>query len=136
MSQENVEIVRRVFATIGDSQPDDLRDDVLAELFDSEVEWVPVPQGLLAGASYQGYEGIRRFAGDFVATWDELRVETLEFRDFGDKVAVQIRMRGRMHGLELDEAWSGLYTLRNGRIMRVQGFASPEGALRAAGLSE
>jgi ketosteroid isomerase-like protein len=136
MSQENVAIVRRVFETIGDSRPEDLRDDVLAELFDPEVEWVPVPQGLLAGASYEGYEGIRRFALDFFAAWDELRVEPLEFRDLGDQVAVQMRMRGRMHELELDEAWSGLYTLRSGRVMRVQGFASREGALEAAGLSE
>ena len=136
MSQENVEIVRRIFDTIGESQPDDLSDDVLAQLFEPDVEWVPVPQGVLAGARYQGYEGIRRFAADFFAAWDELRVEPQEFREVGDQVAVLMRMRGRMHELELDEAWSGLYTIRNGRISRIQGFASTRGALEAAGLAE
>ena len=41
-----------------------------------------------------------------------------------------------MHELELGEAWSALYTLRNGRVVRVQGFTTREGALEAAGLSE
>jgi hypothetical protein len=45
-------------------------------------------------------------------------------------------VKGRMHELEIDEVWSHLYTLRNGRVVRVQSFASREGALEAAGLSE
>jgi len=95
-----------------------------------------VPQGVLAGSQYHGYEGIRRFAADFFAAWDDLRVEPQEFREAEDQVAVVLRMQGRLHQLELDEIWSGLYTLRDGRIVRVQAFATPNGALEATGLSE
>ena len=136
MSQENVEIVRRVFDTVGESQPEDSSDDLLAGLFEPDVEWVPIPQGLLAGSTYRGYEGIRRFSAEFVAAWGELRVEPEEFREVGDRVVVLLRLRGRMHELELDEAWSALYTLRNGRVVQVQGFANRDSALEAAGLSE
>jgi ketosteroid isomerase-like protein len=136
MSEESVEIVRRAFDTLRESQPDELTDDALRGVFDPEVEWVPVPQGLLAGSQYHGYEGIRRFAADFFAAWDDLRVEPQEFRESDGRVVVVLRMQGQMHELELDEVWSGLFTLRDGRVIRVQGFASPDGALEAAGPSE
>ena len=42
-------------------------------------------------------------------------------------------MKGRTRDLEVDEMWSSLSTIRDGRIVRVQGFASPEGALEAGG---
>jgi hypothetical protein len=39
---------------------------------------------------------------------------------------------GRMRGMELDELSSVLFTLREGRIVRMDVFASREGALEAA----
>jgi ketosteroid isomerase-like protein len=132
MSHENIEIVRRLLARSGDGE--DLTDDALAEFFDPGVEWVPIPQGVLAGRHYRGFEGIRRFWADFVAAWDEISVDPQEFRESGDRVVAQVRIRGRMRELEIDELWSSLYTFRGERIVRVQGFASPEGAVEAAGL--
>jgi len=35
---ENVEVVRRVLDRFGDSQPEDLTDEALREMFDPEVE--------------------------------------------------------------------------------------------------
>ncbi len=133
MSRENVEIVRR-FIGSGDRQPEELTDDFLNEFFDPDVEWLPIPQGVLAGSRYVGFEGIRRFWTDFFAAWDELVVEPREFREAGDFVVGVARMRGRMHELEIDELWSAVFTLREGRILRVQAFASRDGALKAAGL--
>jgi ketosteroid isomerase-like protein len=133
MSRENVEIVRR-FIGSGDRQPEELTDDFLNEFFDPDVEWLPIPQGVLAGSRYVGFEGIRRFWTDFFAAWDELVVEPQEFREAGDLVVGVARMRGRLHELEIDELWSAVFTLREGRILRVQAFASRDGALKAAGL--
>jgi ketosteroid isomerase-like protein len=145
MSGENVEIARRVFAHLvglaGSVGPEEieaqLTDAALEELCDPEVEWVPVPQGLLTGGSYVGYEGIRRFSADFFSAWDEFVAEPKEFRDVGnDRVVVSMRVRGRMHELEIDEVWSAIWTLRNGRIVRSQAFTSEDGALEASGLRE
>jgi hypothetical protein len=47
-----------------------------------------------------------------------------------------MRLSGRTNDLEVDEARSSLLTLRDGRIVRIEPFASKEGALEAAGLSE
>jgi ketosteroid isomerase-like protein len=86
MSQENVEMVRRFFAAFGNRQAEDLTDDALKQFFDSEVEWIPIPQGVLAGNRNPGFEGIRRFRADFIAAWDELSVEPQEFREARDLV--------------------------------------------------
>jgi hypothetical protein len=41
-----------------------------------------------------------------------------------------------MHDLEIDEVFSNLFTLRNGRVVQIQNFGSRDGALEAAGLPE
>ena len=134
MSQENIEIARR-FVSLGERRPEDLTDDLLKQFFDPDVEWIPLPQGVLAGNTYVGFDGIRRFSIDFFAAWDELVVEPQEFRDEGDLVVAVMRMRGRMHELEIDEMWSGLFTFHNGRIIRVEAFSNPHEALEAAGFA-
>jgi ketosteroid isomerase-like protein len=143
MSEENVDVVRRAVAFFvgrGVIEPDQIAnrmpDSALREFFDPEFELVPLAQGLLSGNTYKGYEGIRRFWGDFFSTWDEFRSEPLEFVDVDPQVVVVLRMRGRMHDLEVDEVWSQLWTFRNGKSLRVQAFSSREGALEAAGLRE
>jgi ketosteroid isomerase-like protein len=144
MSRENVEVVRRALAFFGGLgghiEPDEiaerLPDAALEEFLDPEAELVPISQGLLGGNRYKGYEGIRRFWADFFSAWDEFRADPQEFLEAGAQVVVVLRMSARMHELEIDEIWSQLWTLRNGRVVRLQAFANAEGALEAAGLSE
>jgi ketosteroid isomerase-like protein len=134
MAEGSAEVVRRFF-TLDEVEVGAMTDEALGELFDPQVEWVPLPQGVLAGNSYVGFDGIRRFWRDFFGIWDKLLVEPQEIREVGDRVAVVMRMRGKLHELEIDELWSSLFTLRAGRIARVQSFATPEGAHQAAGRS-
>jgi ketosteroid isomerase-like protein len=47
-----------------------------------------------------------------------------------------MRMTARTKGLEVDEVWSSLSTLRDGKIVRVQGFTNHDGALKAAALRD
>jgi ketosteroid isomerase-like protein len=131
VSRENVEVVRRTFE-IG------VRDvDAWLELFDPAVEWLPAPQSPQAGGTYRGYEGVRRLWEDLFSTWDEYAVEAQEFQDLGDQVVVVTRIRARSaRGVELNEVWSGLYTLRAGKIIRFQGFSDRARALGAAGRSD
>jgi ketosteroid isomerase-like protein len=121
-------------------QPDEIvdrmPDSVLQGFLDPEVELIPIAEGLLSGNTYKGYEGIRRFWSDFFSAWDEFHAEPQVFLDADPQVVVVLRMRGRMHELEVDEVWSQLLTFRNGRVLRLQAFSSPGGALEAAGLRE
>jgi ketosteroid isomerase-like protein len=139
MSEENVDLVRRLYAELaseGSSRDFEKRlsDEALSRVLDPQVEWLPVPDSVLAVDSYRGFEGVRRFWGEFVSAWESYRVEPLRFDHAGDQVAVVVHIVGRTHELEVDETRSSLLTVRDGRVVRVESFADPEGAHEAAGL--
>jgi ketosteroid isomerase-like protein len=139
VSRENVELVRRFYRELAGEGPtrefeQRLTDEALGHFLDPGIEWVPVAHSLLAAESYRGFDGVRRFWGEFLSTWATYKVEPLSFRDAGDQVAVVVHIVGRTHELEVDETRSSLLTVRDGRVVRVQSFADPEGAREAAGL--
>src|SRR5919201_5955921 len=138
VSRENVELVRRLYAELASEGATQefvqrLTDDALSRFLDPDVEWVPVTHSVLAVDSYRGFDGVRRFWGEFLSTWDSYRVEPLSFYDAGDQVAVVVHIVGRTHELAVDETRSSLLTVRDGRVVRVLSFADPEGARDAAG---
>ena len=138
VSEENIELVRRLYAELASERStrefeQRLTDDALGRFLDSEIEWVPVSHSLLAVDSYRGFDGVRRFWGEFLSTWESYRFEPLRFYDAGDQVGVVVRIVGRAHELEVEETRSSLLTIRDGRVVHVQSFANPEGAPEAAG---
>jgi ketosteroid isomerase-like protein len=138
VSQQNVELVRRFYAELaspGSAHDFEQRmtDEALGAFLDPGIEWVPPPESLLALDSYRGFDGTRRMWGEFLSAWEDYRVETLDFHDAGDRVAVVVRIVGRTHGVEVDETRSSLLTIRDGRVIRVQAFTDPEAARKAAG---
>ena len=141
MSQENVELVRRLYAELtsgGSAQEFEQRltDEALSAFLDPGIEWVPVRDSLLVVDRYRGFDGVRQFWSEFVSAWDEYGVEPLRFYDDGDQVAVVVHIVGRTHGVEIDQTRSSLLTIRDGRVIRVESFADPDGAREAAGLRE
>jgi ketosteroid isomerase-like protein len=138
VSDENVELVRAFYAELaseGSTREFEQRltDEALGRFLDPRIEWIPVPDSVLAVDRYRGFEGVRRFWGEFLSAWESYRVEPLRLDDFGDRVAVVVHIVGRTHELEVDETRSSLLTIRDGRVVRVQSFADPEGAREAAG---
>jgi ketosteroid isomerase-like protein len=139
MSQENVELVRRLYAQLasGGSAREleqRLTDDALSAFVDPGIEWVPVNHSLFADDSYRGFHGVRRFWSEFLSAWDEYRVEPQRFHAARDQVAVVVHIVGRTHELEVDQTQSSLLTIRAGKVIRVEAFGDPEGAREAAGL--
>jgi len=138
MSQENVDVVRRLFAALQSVDPGNVerRLDGVREIFDPEIEWVAAPHSLLSSEEYRGFDGVRRFWTQFLSAWDDYGVEVEELIDAGDQVVAVMRLSGRSNELEVGEGRSSLLTLRDGRIVRIQPFASKDDALEAAGLAE
>jgi ketosteroid isomerase-like protein len=130
MSEENVEIVRRAFAYevygVGD------RAEAEA-IFDPNFVMNPTEEGL----SY-GLDAMQSKWERWTGAWDELEVTAEEFIDAGDRVLVTAyhRGRGRGSGLEVGTRFYELYTLRDGKVVRVDEFTDRPEALEAAGLSE
>jgi ketosteroid isomerase-like protein len=133
MSQENVEIVQRSLEAIN-------RGDVEGALSyaDPDGELHSAIVGAAEGNVYRGHDGFRRWYADVMQSFEELTTELTEFRDLGEVVVAfgHIRARGRESGLELDTATGWVFTVRNGKVVRAQGYLNREDALKAAGLRE
>src|SRR6266545_2705094 len=132
MSEENVEIVRRMYEAIG-------RDDWEGAFRDvhPDAEWETDPRVPNAGI-YRGREEIQRFFEDQAAPFEESAIEPEEFFAQGDHVVAFVRVRRRPKGstAEVEYRIGTLWTVRNGEIVRGQGFAERQKALEAAGLRE
>jgi ketosteroid isomerase-like protein len=130
MSEENVETVRRAFAY----EMYGLGDRAEAEaIFDSYVVMNPTEEG----PSY-GLDAIRDNFEHWKVAWEELDVTIEELIDAGDRVFLTAhhRGRGRGSGVEVDTRLYSVYTLREGKVVRVDEYADRAEALEAAGLSE
>ncbi len=133
MSQENVEIVRQC-----SERWNRLAWDGVAELVDPSVEQHGAVGGIDEGRILRGLDEIRRDYEAVEQTWDEHRIEPQEFIDAGDRVVVFLReyQRGKMSGIELTVDTAIIFGLRNGRIVRIQGYMNRAEALKAVGLPE
>jgi ketosteroid isomerase-like protein len=137
MSQENVEIVRRLYraAEQGDwwAHP---------EAFDPEVRSARVmsPDADAAGLSgeWQGLDGLIENIRLWLSAWSDFRSQPERFIEAGDKVVVLTREtgKGKASGIPLDEEAADVWELRNGKVIGVCFYLKREDALEAAGLSE
>jgi len=127
MAQENVEIVRRVYAgwAVGDFSEGDV--------FDPEVEFEMVdwPE---AGRS-RGLDAMRRTWQAALGAWEDFRAEPYEFIEMGEQVVVLTRARGRGKGsgAEVSAETATVWTLDGGKIVRLALYWDSAKALQAAG---
>jgi len=134
MSQENVEIVREVFESFlsGDQKR-------TARLVDPEVEFRGTVGGLEEGRIAHGLPQIvETFDVEDLEAWEERRLEPEEFIDADDDVVVLVHeyRRGRGSGVELEIDTAVVFAVRDGRVVRIQGYMDRDAALEAAGLQE
>ena len=133
MSQENVEIVRRLSELL---ERRDWRG--MTDLVDPNVELHGTVGGLEEGKVLRGLSQIlQAFDAELDEVWDDHRIEPQEFIDAGDRVVVLQREYQRSKsGVELEIDTATIFDLHEGRVVRMQGYMNPAEALEAAGLSE
>ena len=131
MSQENVDSIRRAYERWN------RRDFGWATLAAPGFEY-EAGGAVGASGSFRGLEGFMRFLEQFWEEFDEAHVEPQELIDAGDSVlaATSFRGRGKQSGVEVNMEVFQLWTFRDGKVIRGQGFFDREEALDAAGLSE
>jgi ketosteroid isomerase-like protein len=124
MSQETVEIVRRFL--IADV-------DEAMTYADPDIVWNPIEE-----LPTQGHDAVRASLARWKAEWNDYELIPEEFADRGDRVLATVRLRGRGRGsgVEIDARFYDLYTLRDGKIVRMDQFTERSQALEAVELGE
>jgi ketosteroid isomerase-like protein len=88
--------------------------------------------------TYRGPEEVRRFFEDLFAPFEEVAVQPEEFFERADQIVVFVLTRFRPTGSSavVENRIGHLWTMREGKAMRLEIFPRREDALEAAGLPE
>jgi ketosteroid isomerase-like protein len=126
MSEDNVELVRRIYELWG-------RRESVREFLADDIEYV--------NPSYAVEPGTRRGPESFnlvLETYEDFEVEVDRLIDAGDDVVVlsQFRASGSGSGVALAGEMGYVWTLKDGKAVRFQWFMSHQEALDAAGLND
>jgi ketosteroid isomerase-like protein len=136
MSEENVEIVRRLYEAFREGME---RGDFGA-WFDSDevaddLEWITIP-GVGLG-NYRGREGFLEFMQLWTGEFEDWSIELKQVIDADDDCVVSVfhqTATGKGSGARVELMQGAVNELEGGRVIRVRHFASPHEALKAAGL--
>ena len=137
MSQKNVQIVRDLMA-LNERARESGELPSRADLIAPELE-IDMSRRVLNPAVYRGARGLAQLNHEIRDVWEQFHVVPERFVDAGDRVVVieTLHARGRGSGVELDTRRSAtIWTLRDGRVTRVQVGFEPQEALQAVGLQE
>ena len=89
---------------------------------------------LLPGAiSAVGLEQVRHYLERFEAHWSSFRWEPLELRIAGDRALMRARLllEGRKSGIQVDREWLYVFTVRDGKLLRQDGYDDMAAAQQA-----
>jgi len=133
VSQENVELVRRAYAHT------QATGKVYAEGFAPDFIWdMSKYEGWPEQQSYEGADGAQRFLDDWTGAWADWNLEVEETYEAGNEVVALLHQRGRARttGMALDMTFAQTWTIRDGRLARMDMYSDPSEALKAVGLEE
>jgi ketosteroid isomerase-like protein len=131
MSEEHVQVVRRMYAAMNAGD-----EGTLVSLVDPEIV-IDATRFVFNPKTYVEVQGFREMAVGINEVWESVRFEPLEFVDMRDRVVVVERMvgKGKGSGVEVARTLAAVWTVRDGRVARMElGFEDLDAALAAAGL--
>ena len=132
MSQENIDRLRRGYEAFA------RRDlDAALEMMDPEIEAHDAPEAPDATV-HHGREAVRRDWEQMFALFEDFTIDIEEVFDAGEELVVFLRLsgRGRESGAEVEARMAHVWTIREGRAIRLRQYLDRAEALAAVGLSE
>jgi ketosteroid isomerase-like protein len=155
MSEENVEVVRRLYpgtfdlvATLADPEGVEATRVAFEPLVHPDFETVTVPgQVPLSGVGaedpsrpiFYGVDGFVDAFRDWFSAWESWVVTATDFIDVDENrvlALLDVRARSKTHQVEMPIEGANLVTVTDGRVARLELFFDREQALEAAGLRE
>ena len=132
MSQENVEIVRRVYEAFNKRDADEAVEFVSPRFsFQSEF-------GALSGRRYEVAPGFATTSEIWLTSGPPSRSSLMRFRRLGEAVIVAYRERaiGRGSGIEVEADGYELWRFERSQLVSRRNYPTKQRALEAAGLRE
>ena len=111
----------------------------LTELLDPAVAFRSVLGATEGEAAYTGIDGLRKWAEEVDAIWEDWHQEVVDYREVGENQAVAVIRatgRARASGVPLDTRTGNVLTRRHGKGWRNEAYSDPRQALKAVGLKE
>jgi ketosteroid isomerase-like protein len=127
MQPNSVDVVREIIDAFN-------RGDIEAMLarMDPDFKWSPLEDSPVS-RHVRGHEQVRHYVEDWLGTFDDLRMEVGDLNAVGDQVVVELEAhgRGRASGVELHNSYCQVWTLRDGRAVRMGEYATRDQWLAA-----
>lgn len=93
---------------------------------DERIEWIQDPD--FPGAkTFRGHDGVRQWDALLGDSWETRAVDIEDLVERGDDVlaVLRLRVRGRGSGVDMEVPLAHLWTMRDGRAVRVQFYLDP-----------
>jgi ketosteroid isomerase-like protein len=140
MSQESVEVVRDAFDTFNAFIRGERSEKALAALADPEFEYDwPAERKLPEAGHLRGAPEVFAFIERLQNAWVDFAWEPIDFRAApGNRVLTTVCRSGqdRESGLRAEAQLFQVFTIKEGRVRKVEFFRHRDEALKAAGLRE
>jgi uncharacterized protein len=125
MSEDKADLIRRGYEawSRGDFA-------VLLEIVDADFRWEE-PSDMVGASGGRGQEEFERHLRGLSEIWAELRWEPDEPKVIGDVVLVAVlaRGRGKTSGAEVEQEFLHVWTVKDGRAVRMEGYLERREAL-------
>lgn len=124
-----MEIVRGIYEAVGRRDT-----ETPFEVYADDIVW----DVFMDSVSYHGHEGVRQFWEEALSVAGTVDLDVEELIDAGDQVLALIRERevGPTRGTPVDASHVWVWTLADGKVVRMQIFDNREQALKVVGLAE
>jgi uncharacterized protein len=132
MNQEHIDMVRTGYDAFA------RRDlDAALEMMDPAIEAHDPPE-MPDAAVHRGREAVRRDWEQMFELFDAFTIEIEEIFEMGDQLLLFLRYsgRGRESGVEVDARMAHVWTVRDGKAVRLRQYLDRAAALEAVALSE
>lgn len=129
MSRQDIDTLRNVYERWGRG------DFWTPEVFDPEVE-VVWATGVLDVEPTRGLAGLEAGLREWFKAWDEMRMHADELIEVGDRVLALLTTfgRGRGSSIETTGKYAHVWTMRDGKAIRVEGFVDWDSARKSVEL--
>ena len=130
MSEKNIEVVQALVESWNAGQMDTAR-----EMYDPDAV-LTMAEGWPEPGPFVGRDAVLRQFQEMYDTLEGDLVPVTDFVTVGDRVLVRLAWRGTGRGPELNMEGTTLYTMRDGRVCRVEFFWEHSDGLEAVGHRE